>query len=61
MDKKEYKNMSNSEINIKLKSLEDEYENTKLKVLKLVEEMKKLDELYLEGKKELSNRKKGIF
>lgn len=58
---KDFKNMSNGEINIELKNLENEYENIKNKVLKLIERMQELDKDFIEGKKELSKRSKGIF
>ena len=53
--------MSNNEINIEMKNLENEYESTKIQVLKLVDRLKELDLLYVEAKKELNNRSKGIF
>lgn len=61
MAKKDFKNMSNGEINIEMKNLENEYESTKAQVVKLIEKMKELDALYMDGKKELVNRSKGIF
>jgi len=61
MAKKDYKVMSNNEINIEMKNLENEYESTKIQVLKLVDKLKELDLLYVEAKKELNNRSKGIF
>lgn len=61
MDKIEYKNMSNNDIKLKMKSLENEYEGIKNKIFKLVEKMKELDYSYNEGKKELINRSKGII
>ena len=61
MEKIDFKGMSNGEINIKMKVLEQEYENTKAKIFKLIKEMEDLDTLYSEGKKELINRSKGIF
>ena len=61
MDKIDYKNMSNNDIKLEMKNLENEYEGIKNKIFKLVEKMKELDNLYIEGKKELINRSKGIF
>lgn len=58
---KDFKNMSNGEINIELKNLENEYESIKNKVLNLIERMQELDKDFIEGKKELSKRSKGIF
>jgi predicted nucleic acid-binding Zn-ribbon protein len=53
--------MSNNDIKLELKNLENEYEGIKNKIFKLVERMKELDNLFIEGKKELNNRSKGIF
>ena len=61
MDKNDFKNMSNNELGIELKNLENEYESIKAQVLKLVNRMKELDKLYVEGNNELANRKNGIF
>lgn len=61
IDKSCFKNMSNGEINIEIKNLENEYESCKEKALKLIERMKELDALFIEAKKELNNRSKGIF
>ncbi len=57
----DFKTMSNNNIKLEMKNLENEYEGIKNKVFKLVERMKELDTLYNEGKKELINRSKGIF
>lgn len=61
MGKIDFKNMSNGEINIEMKNLENKYESIKMKIFKLINEMKDLDALYNDGKKELINRSKGIF
>ena len=61
MGKRDFKNMSNGDIKLEMKNLENEYEGIKNKIFKLVEKMKELDNLYIEGKKELINRSKGIF
>ena len=61
MGKIDFKNMSNGDIKIEMKNLENEYEGIKNNILKLIEKMKELDALYIEGKKELINRSKGIF
>lgn len=61
MRKIDFKNMSNNEIGIELKNLENEYEATKIKIADMMNKMKELDALYLKGKEELNNRKKGIF
>lgn len=61
MDKNDFKNMSNNELGIELKNLENEYEAIKAQVIKLINRMKELDKLFIEGNNELANRKKGIF
>jgi predicted nucleic acid-binding Zn-ribbon protein len=61
MGKIDFKSMSNNDIKLELKNLENEYEGIKNKIFKLVERMKELDNLFIEGKKELNNRSKGIF
>ena len=61
MGKIDFKNMSNGDIKLEMKNLENEYEGIKNQIFKLVEKMKELDALYIEGKKELVNRSKGIF
>lgn len=61
MEKIDFKNMSNNDIKLEIKNLENKYEGIKMDIFKLVEEMKELDKLYIEGKKELINRSKGIF
>jgi hypothetical protein len=61
MGKIDFKNMSNGDIKLEMRNLENKYENIKNQVLKLIEEMKQLDASYIEGKKELINRSKGIF
>ena len=61
IEKKDFKNMSNGEIKIEMKNLENEYESIKIKILKMVEKMKELDAEYIDAKKELTNRSKGVF
>lgn len=60
-DEYNFKNMSNNEIKLQMKSFENDYEATKAKMLELIEKMKKLDELFIKAKSELANRSKGIF
>lgn len=55
----DYKEMSNAEIRIKMKEMEDEYETIRLNVKKNVERMDKLDEMYNEAKAILEKRTKG--
>lgn len=58
---KKYQNFTNAELNLKMKSLENEYESTKHKILELIEKMEKLDSEYIEAKGEVENRNKGIW
>ena len=48
--------LSNSEINIKMKSYDNEYNVKKSKIISLVSELQDLDYLYMKAKKELSKR-----
>lgn len=58
---KEYQNYTNAELKLKLKTLEDEYEATKHKVLELIQNMQKMDIEFAEAKRELENRNKGLW
>lgn len=53
----EYKELTNAELNIELKKLENQYESIKVKVMRMMNEMKTLNDNYLEVKNELKNRK----
>lgn len=61
MGKHNFKEMSNSEIKIEMRNLENLYENKKMKVVALINELKELDDEYINAKEELNNRNKGIF
>lgn len=56
-----FKNMTNNEIMLEMKKLENSYEKTKLDIAALIEKMKGLDESYIKAKKELENRSKGVL
>ena len=57
MDKNiNFSKLSNSEINIKMKSYDNEYNVKKSKIISLVSELQDLDYLYLKAKEELSKR-----
>ena len=56
-----YDEMTNAELNIKLKQLENEYESTKANVKKLISKMEKLDNDYIKVQDTLKKRKKSIF
>ena len=61
MKKKEYGNMSNNEIKLEMRNLENSYEALKIKALKIINEMHDLDSEYIAAKNELINRSKGIL
>jgi len=61
MGKRNFKEMSNNEIKIEMRNLENLYENKKMKVVALINELKELDDEYINAKEELNNRNKGIF
>ena len=61
MKKKEYGNMSNNEIKLEMRNLENSYEALKIKALKIINEMHDLDSKYIAAKNELINRSKGIL
>jgi uncharacterized protein YpuA (DUF1002 family) len=56
-----FKNYTNSELNIKLKTLENEYETYKTKALNIINNMKKLDIEYIKVQDELKKRKFNIW
>ena len=57
MDKNiDFSKLSNSEINIKMKSYDDEYNVKKSKIISLVSELQDLDYLYMKAKEELAKR-----
>lgn len=56
-----YKEFTNAELNLKLKSLENQYEASKKKVLDLINEMHELDVNYQKVKAELKNRSMGLW
>ena len=61
MTMKKFQNYTNSELNLKMKSLENEYEANKHKILELISEMQKLDIDYAEAKREMENRRLGLW
>lgn len=56
-----YKEFTNAELNLKLKSLENQYEANKKKVLDFINEMHELDVNYQKVKAELKNRSMGLW
>ena len=57
MEKIKYNELSNSEIKLRLETLENEFESKKKDLVKLCEEMDKIEKEYLEAKQELEIRK----
>ena len=57
MDSKKYSEFTNSELNLKLKSLELEYNRLKILVQDMIYSMKELDDEYNKIKDEIRNRK----
>ena len=57
----DFKNMTNNEIMLEMKKMENSYEKTKIDISALIDKMKNLDESYIKAKKELENRSKGII
>ncbi len=54
----DWSNLSNSEIRLRMTSMQNEYESIKLKINNLVSKMDTLDEEYNKAKKELEKRSK---
>lgn len=52
----DFKEMSNTNIKVKLKEIELEYETIKKDMLKLCDKMEMLQKIYNDGKEELSKR-----
>lgn len=51
-----YSLMSNAELNIRKKALEDEYDAKKSEVIKIISRLEELDREYIELKSELDKR-----
>ena len=52
----DFSKMSNSELNMKLMTYDNEYDIRKTKIIDLVHELEDLDLLYIKAKKELEKR-----
>lgn len=52
----EWKNMSNSEIEVKLKELEFEYEKCRIDINKLYDKLEDINSNYLKGKQVIDKR-----
>lgn len=56
MNKVDFSKMSNSEINLKMKGYEDEFNAIKTNILGLVSRLNQLDDLYKQGRAEINKR-----
>jgi hypothetical protein len=52
----DFSKMSNSELNVKLMTYDNEYDIRKTKIIDLVHELEDLDFLYIKAKEELEKR-----
>lgn len=52
----DYRKLSNAEITIRMKSMDNEYDVKKTKILNMVQELQELDYEYNKAKEELSKR-----
>ena len=52
----DFTKLSNSEINLKMKSFDNEYNVKKTNILSLIKDLQDLDEVYNKAKEELSKR-----
>lgn len=52
----DFTKLSNSEINIKIMSYENEYEIKKSKIIELIHDLEDLDQVYINAKNELKKR-----
>lgn len=56
MGEKDYTKLSNAEITIRMKSMDNEYDVKKTKILNMIQELQELDYEYNKAKEELSKR-----
>ena len=54
--KVDFSRLTNAEINLKIMGYENEYNIKKDKIISLIENLKELDELYIEANNELKKR-----
>ena len=52
----DFEKMSNNEISLEMKKLENSFEKTKLEIADRLKELEKLDKLYIKAKEELNKR-----
>ena len=61
ISRKELENLSNAELNIKLKNVENEYLAEQKKASELITKMEELDKLYVFIKNEIDKRNNSIW
>jgi hypothetical protein len=61
MEKKDTKLMSNNELQIYMKTLENEFEAMKIKIQNMCDELKEIDKEYGRAKNELGIRQGNIY
>lgn len=61
ISRKELENLSNAELNIKLKNVENEYLAEQKKAAELISKMEELDKLYVFIKNEIDKRNNSIW
>lgn len=61
MEKKDTKQMSNNELQLYMKTLENEFEAMKIKIQNKCNELKEIDKEYSRAKNELEIRKGNIY
>ena len=61
MIKYDFDNMSNNEIKLEMKKLENSFEKIKLEISERVDKLEELDKLYIKAKNELSKRNQTIL
>ena len=56
-----FDNMSNNEIKLEMKKLENSFEKIKLEISERVDKLEELDKLYIKAKNELNKRNQTIL
>ena len=56
-----FENMSNNEIRLEMKKLENSYEKLKMEIVGKINELENLDKIYIKAKEELSKRNQSIL
>ena len=56
-----FENMSNNEIRLEMKKLENSYEKLKMEIVGKINELENLDKTYIKAKEELSKRNQSML